>query len=241
MTIQRAMLLAAGFGKRLQPLTNNVPKPLIPLDGKRLIDFALEYLAKGGVKEVMINLHHLGDHIETYVGDGYRYRLRISYSHEKVILGTGGGIKRAAPFFNHEPFICLNADTLINYDLKKLLAHHMTQKADATMVIRPLQPHDPFQAVTLNEQGTVTGFQSKGDYFYTGLQVIGPKLVELLPAAGQPSCLINDGYIPLLRSNGKVDTNKPKKILLRKKLSRTSFKPTKDKSPLFIVKETDED
>ena len=93
--IDQAMLLAAGLGTRLRPLTLTTPKPLLPLDGCTLIDHQLRYLASAGIGRVAINLHHLGEKIRAHAGDGSRYGLSIHYSEEPEILGTGGGVKRA--------------------------------------------------------------------------------------------------------------------------------------------------
>src|SRR5579883_2046619 len=109
----RAIILAAGLGTRLRPLTNNLPKPLLPIAGAPLIVWNLLLLRRHGVTEVIVNLHHLGHLIEQELGDGSRFGMTLAYSHEPVILGTGGGIKQAEPFFKGEPFLVLNGDTLL--------------------------------------------------------------------------------------------------------------------------------
>ncbi len=200
--ITKAMVLAAGLGTRLRPLTLTVPKPLLCLDSQKLVDYPLSLLAKGGVRKVVINLHHLGDMIREYVGDGRRYGLNVSYSFEPEILGTGGGIKNAESFFGGEPFVCINSDSLIKADIKALIAAHLASNADATMVLKERKPSDPYAGVSVKE-GIVKGF-GDGDHFYTGLQVIGPRLLKILPPAGRISCLINDGYKKLIAAGGNV-------------------------------------
>src|SRR2546430_432207 len=95
----KAMILAAGLGTRLRPLSNSVPKPLLPVAGRPLIVWNLLLLRRYGITEVIINLHHLGDLIEKELGDGSRFGMRLAYSRESVILGTGGGINKAGGVF----------------------------------------------------------------------------------------------------------------------------------------------
>lgn len=197
------MLLAAGLGTRLRPLTYNIPKPLLPLDSHRLIDYPLRYLAGQGIHEVMINLHHLGDMIRDHVGDGSRYNLRASYSLEPEILGTGGGIKNVEPFFEGRPFVSINADSLLNVDLVAVIERHFQTGAAATMVLKKTGKNDPYEGVKV-ENGFVKGIGGKGDYFYTGLQIIGPDLLRELPPAGTVSCLIKDGYQKIIGKGKKV-------------------------------------
>jgi len=97
------MILAAGLGTRLRPLTNTVPKPLLPVLGNPLIVWNLLLLKRYGFRDVVINLHHLAPMIEQALGNGSQFGLRIIYSHEPMILGTGGGIKQAEPYFSGEP------------------------------------------------------------------------------------------------------------------------------------------
>ena len=132
----KAMILAAGLGNRLRPLTNTIPKPLLPIAGTPLIVWNLLLLKRHGFRDVVINLHHLGPMIEQAVGDGSRYGLRIIYSREPAILGTGGGLKRAEPHFSGESVLVLNGDTLVELDLGALCAFHQQRDAVATLVLR---------------------------------------------------------------------------------------------------------
>src|SRR2546426_11136495 len=107
----KAMILAAGLGPRLRPLSNSVPKPLLPVAGRPLIVWNLLLLRRYGITEVIINLHHLGDLIEKELGDGSRFGMRLAYSRESVILGTGGGIKQGEGLFGGGPFWGLDGGT----------------------------------------------------------------------------------------------------------------------------------
>ena len=201
--ITSAMLLAAGFGTRLKPLTYTTPKPLLPLDGCSIIDHQLRYLAKSGINRVAINVHHLGDMIISHVGDGKRYGLIVEFFSEKEILGTGGGIKNAEGFFGDRPFLSINADALIDTDLSALIEHHVSTGIDTTMVLMKIDDGIDYTPVEIRSDGSLKGF-GNGKHFYTGLQIVGPKLIGTLPTRGTKSCLIKDGYKPLMASGGKI-------------------------------------
>ena len=113
----KAMLLAAGLGKRLRPITNTTPKPMLEVAGKPLIEHHLERLRKAGIEEVIINVHHLGEQIQEKLGDGTRLGVKIQYSVEAQLLETGGGIKKALPMLGDSPFLVASADTYLDFDL----------------------------------------------------------------------------------------------------------------------------
>lgn len=200
--IDRAMILAAGLGTRLRPLTLHTPKPMLPLDGTVLIDHQLRYLARSGMKSVAINLHHLGEKIRDHVGTGYRYGMEVNFSEEPVILGTGGGIKKAARFFGRKPFVVLNADALIAADIGALIRTHLESGKPVTMAVKRTDDSEGFTPLKIDDD-TVKGF-GKGEHFYTGLQVLGPEIFDALPPSGTPACLIDDGYKKLIGRGSEV-------------------------------------
>jgi len=108
------MILAAGLGTRLKKLTKNTPKPLIKINGKPLIEFAIMLIRRTAIKEVVINLHFEGSQIKNYLGNGSRYGLRFFYSMEKNLLGTGGGVKKAQSLLGNQSFVLINSDILCN-------------------------------------------------------------------------------------------------------------------------------
>ncbi len=121
----RAMILAAGRGERLKPLTDHTPKPLLEVGGKPLLQWHLEHLACAGFREVVINLAHLGEKIQSFVGTGKRWGVNIHYSHEpEGGLETGGGILKALPLLGKTPFLVINGDIWSDYPLYKLRNHH---------------------------------------------------------------------------------------------------------------------
>lgn len=201
--VNRAMILAAGLGTRLRPLTLKTPKPLLPLNDITLIDHQLRYLAKSNITSVAINLHHLGEKIRNHVGHGASYGLEIFYSEEPEILGTGGGIKGAARFFGRNPFIVLNADTLIAADISALIKTHFSSGAQATMAVKRLVDDADFTPIDVDEKGFIKEFGS-GLYFYTGLQILSPDIFDVLPPAGTSACLIQDGYVKLMERGGRI-------------------------------------
>ena len=115
----KAMILAAGRGTRLKPLSDHRPKPLMEVGGKPLIAHQLRWLAEAGVSEVIINLHHLGEQIEAYVGDGRQHGLSVAYSREPALLETGGGVVKALPWLGDQPFWLLNGDIHTDFPFRQ--------------------------------------------------------------------------------------------------------------------------
>jgi MurNAc alpha-1-phosphate uridylyltransferase len=114
------MILAAGRGERLRPLTDHTPKPLLPISGTPLIAHQVGWLADAGIRDIVINLHHLGDAIAATLGDGSAFGVRIAYSREETLLETGGGIVKALPLLGDRPFVILNGDTWTDYPFVQL-------------------------------------------------------------------------------------------------------------------------
>jgi MurNAc alpha-1-phosphate uridylyltransferase len=140
---QRAMILAAGRGERLRPLTDATPKPLLRVRGAALIEHHLRALARAGFEETVINTAWLGDRIEAALGDGGDYGLAIRYSRETTgELDTGGGIRNALPLLGAEPFAVINADIYTDYDYARL-RRPLPGDADARLVLAPNPPHHP--------------------------------------------------------------------------------------------------
>lgn len=116
----KAMILAAGRGTRLAPLTDKTPKPLLPVAGRPLLAWQLNALAAAGVTDVVINLHHLGEQIEAFVGNGAQWGLRVEYSREEALLETGGGLVQALPLLGEDPFWVINGDIWTDFDFSTL-------------------------------------------------------------------------------------------------------------------------
>lgn len=170
----RAMILAAGKGSRLRPLTDTCPKPLIKVNGKPLIVYHLENLKLAGFEEVVINLHHLGEQIESYLGNGQAWGLNIAYSHEETLLEVGGGILHALPLLGPEPFLIVNGDIWTDFPFEKLKTP-IAGLAHLIMVDNPL--HNPRGDFAIDAQGWL--FKSVNQqYTYSGVSVLSPQLFE---------------------------------------------------------------
>lgn len=170
----KAMILAAGRGERLRPLTQTVPKPLVSVAGKALIAWHLERLAAAGCGDAVINVSHLGDLIIGRLGDGARYGLRIAYSREREPLETAGGIAQARALLGAEPFLVLNGDTYCEVDIARLLGVTLGERL-AHLVLVPNPPHHPAGDFAL-EAGMI-GNAAAPRYTYAGVAVISPALV----------------------------------------------------------------
>lgn len=206
----KAMILAAGMGTRLRPLTNTIPKPLLPIAGTPLIVWNLLLLKRHGFQDVVINLHHLGPMIEQALGNGSKYGLRIHYSHEPVILGTGGGIKQAEPNFSGEPILVLNGDTLFELDLEALWTAHQQQKAAATLVLRADPDAASWGLIEVGSEDRILRITGRGKTdspaiktrMFAGIHVLQPRLLRDVPK-GKESSII-DAYVAAIQRNEPV-------------------------------------
>ena len=167
----RAIILAAGRGERLRPLTDKIPKPLLDIHGKSLIEFHLERLANSGFREIVINLAHHGDLIRETLGDGSSWGLNIHYSPEPAgALDTGGGIRQALPLLGESPFAVLNGDVFTEYPLARLRAI----KCDhAHLVLIPNPDHHPKGDFTL--QAGYVSEQGQPRLTFSGISVYHPR------------------------------------------------------------------
>ena len=134
--IGQAFVLGAGLGTRLRPLTDDLPKPLVPIFQKPLITFALDHLAAAGVKSFVINTHHLPEQFETLFAEGRYRQLPVRLVHEPVLLETGGGIKNAQPFLGAQPFLVYSGDVLTDIALGPLIEEHFRSGNDVTLALR---------------------------------------------------------------------------------------------------------
>jgi MurNAc alpha-1-phosphate uridylyltransferase len=167
----KAMILAAGKGERMRPLTLTTPKPLLAVGGKRLIEYHLLALAQAGFGEVVINHAWLGQQIEDYLGDGARYGLAIEYSREAEPLETGGGIRHALPLLGKEPFLVVNGDIWTDYDFTQLRGP-LAGQAHLVLVDNPA--HHPDGDFTLVE-GQV---RDQPGLTYSGIAVLDSSLFD---------------------------------------------------------------
>jgi NDP-sugar pyrophosphorylase family protein len=206
----KAMILAAGLGTRLRPLTNTMPKPLLPVGGMPLIVWNLLLLKRHGFHDVVINLHYLGPMIEQALGNGSQFGLRIIYSHEPMILGTGGGIKQAEPYFSGEPVLVLNGDTLVELDLTALWAFHHSNHAAATLVLREDADAAGWGLVEVAAENRIVRITGKGlsnslpivPRMFAGIHILNPRLLREVPK-GVASSIV-DPYVMAIERGDAV-------------------------------------
>lgn len=201
MTTHPAFILAAGFGTRLRPLTNFRPKPLVPVCGIPMIDYALAQCETAGLAPVIVNAHHLADQIEAHAEGRYEV------SREDTILGTGGGLRSVRAALA-TPTVVVNADVLNTVDLRKLADG--VPEGGACLAVRPAAPQeiDAYGAVTIDHNGqlcTLSTLGSRPDLtpedpntHFTGIHALDPSLLDDLPDGF--SCIVRQGYAPKLTS-----------------------------------------
>jgi len=191
--IRRAMILAAGRGRRLAPLTDRVPKPLVPVGGRPILEHILAFLRAGGIEEVVINLHHLGARIEETIGDGRRHGVRVRYSREAEIRDTGGGIRHAEPLLAGEPFVVVNGDSLLELPLQDVTAYHRHRGGVATIAVRPDPDAERWGLVELDDDDRVrriaghppgTPARALRPFMFPGLHVFEPEIFDWLEQGG---------------------------------------------------------
>jgi NDP-sugar pyrophosphorylase family protein len=200
----RAMILAAGFGTRLWPLTEDRTKPAIPFLGRPLVGYVAEYLAGYGFDEVVVNLHHRPESVREALGDGSRFGVRLFYVEEKEILGTSGALDNARHLLDGDTFIVVNGKIITDINLQQALATHRRTQALATLVLLPNTRRERFSIVETSD-GLVTGFggmpqppkesDNAGDdndasadadergapLMFTGIQILEPRIFDYIP------------------------------------------------------------
>jgi NDP-sugar pyrophosphorylase family protein len=198
----KAMVLAAGLGLRMRPLTLLRAKPALPVLDRPLLQYTLERLAKAGVRDVVVNLHHLPESVVEALGPGRRQGLRIHYSLEREILGTGGGPREVRDFFGRAPFLLVNGDVFFDFDLRALVARHRASGALATLALRPQPDARAYSSVVTDRRGRILSIAGRPRpgrgtvSMFAGVHVLDPRLLELLPQG--PSDSVRDLYLPLL-------------------------------------------
>ncbi|HLJ60635.1 MAG TPA: nucleotidyltransferase family protein [bacterium] len=184
------MLLAAGLGTRLRPLTDRIPKCMVRVDGRPLLEHTLSWLRSYGVRDVVINLHHLPDVVRDYFGDGGAYGVRITYSYEAELLGTAGAVKRVASCFDG-PFFVWYGDNLSTCRLDRLWEFHRARRGLGTVAL--FHREDPAHSgiVAVDDDGRIRRFVEKprpGEIFShwvnAGILVLEPGVLDEIPATG---------------------------------------------------------
>lgn len=177
----KAMILAAGLGQRMRPLTDSLPKPMLPAGGKPLLQYHLEALAKIGVSEVIINLAYLGDKIRDFVGNGAKFGLNVSYSEEPEPLETAGALLHALPLLGDEPFILINGDVWTDYPLAELATYRLQEDEDAHLILVPNPEFHPAGDFSPNPHGRLENNANLPKFTFGGISLIHPRLINTYP------------------------------------------------------------
>jgi len=175
------MILAAGLGTRLRPLTLNTPKALMPVGNVPIIDRIIEYLKTYGISELVVNAHHHHEQIVEHLNGGRPFGINIDVRVESNILGTGGGIKNTEDFWDNAPFIVINGDILTNINLRMAYEAHERSGSLATLILHD-QP--PFNQIKIDDQRSIThiaGENLANRLAFTGIHIIDPKLMAHIP------------------------------------------------------------
>jgi NDP-sugar pyrophosphorylase family protein len=215
----KAMVLAAGLGTRLRPLTDNRPKALVELSGRTLLEITLSRLRSFGVTEVIINVHHFADLVTNYLKAHNNFGMRIEISREDVLLDTGGGLKKAASFFLEdssrldEPFLLHNVDVISNIDLRRMIQFHTENHALATLAV---QSRETSRRLLFDDHLQLCGRRAGRDHepeivrpsahldplAFSGIHVLSPRLLPMLSEEGIFSII--PSYLRLAAQGEKI-------------------------------------
>ncbi|MGA9563951.1 MAG: nucleotidyltransferase family protein [Candidatus Korobacteraceae bacterium] len=213
----KAMVLAAGLGTRLRPLTDDRPKALVEIDGRTLLEIALERLRAFGVTDVIVNVHHFADMIVQYLAARQNFGMRVEISREDILLDTGGGLKKAAWFFlegsRDEPFLLHNVDVLSNIDLGLMVQFHEKHDALATLAVQQRQSS---RYLLFDDRGELCGRRFEREdrtelarpaeplrpLAFCGIHVISPRLLAMMTEEGVFSII--ETYLSLASRNEKI-------------------------------------
>jgi mannose-1-phosphate guanylyltransferase len=203
-----AMVLAAGLGVRMRPLTERVAKPALPVLNRPLIHWTLELLARHGVRDVVVNLHHLPDSVRGAVGDGSLFGLRVHWSRERELLGTGGALRHARRLIEGNDLLVVNGDYAFDLDLRRLVERHRRSGAAATLALRPNPDTRLYGPVVTDERGWIRSILGEPTpaagrvSMFAGVHVVRRETLERLPPGASDS--VRDLYIPLLASGERL-------------------------------------
>lgn len=203
----RAIILSAGYGTRLWPLTEDRTKPAIPILGKPLVGYVAEYIANFGFDDIVVNLHHRPESVRAALGDGSQFGVKLRYVEEPVILGTSGALDNTREFFEHETFLAINGKIITDIDLNAALEQHREMNALATLVLLQNTKRERFSVVEIDKR-RVTGFGGMPDnrcrtpLMFTGIHIFEPRIFDYIPR-GVFSDSVVDVY-PKAIANGET-------------------------------------
>ncbi|MEA1987283.1 MAG: nucleotidyltransferase family protein [Candidatus Marinimicrobia bacterium] len=212
----KAMILSAGLGTRLKPLTNNIPKALVKINGITLLENAIKTVSNFGFDDIIINVHHFSEKVKTFIKENkFSAKITISDESEKL-LNTGGGVKKASRFFDNEPFLLYNVDIISDINLNKMMKQHKKSKALATLAIRK---RESSRYLLFEENNLLCGWKNnksgkkiiKGnaekleEMAFSGIHIINPRIFKLMPKDDKFSII--KLYLDLIEKNKIIGFN----------------------------------
>ncbi|HXR26131.1 MAG TPA: nucleotidyltransferase family protein [Candidatus Binataceae bacterium] len=198
----RTLLLAAGLGSRLSPITMTTPKCLVTIGGRPLLDYWLELLFEAGIERVLVNTHWLADQVVAHVSAS-RWASRVDLVHEAQLLGTGGTVLANRRWFLDQPFIVAHADNLTDFDVRGLICVHHARSSGHAITMLGFRTDDPRSCgiLELDQRGTVVGFHEKardppGNFANAAVYVFDPEVIDVIAGIGRPSVDLSTEIIP---------------------------------------------
>lgn len=205
----KAMVLAAGLGTRLRPLTEDKPKCLVPLAGRPLIGWTLEWLRRAGVTECVINLHYLPEKVQQFVGDGSGYGLKVTYSYEPELLGTAGAVNKVASFFD-TPFYVIYSDNFSQWDIRKLKFEYERNDSIGTVAVHWREDVTQSGMVEFDQNNRILRLVEKpkpegvtSHYVNAGFYYLNPRVFNYIPE-GKPCDFVFNVFPEMLRAREEM-------------------------------------
>ncbi|MGD9160877.1 MAG: NDP-sugar synthase [Desulfobacteraceae bacterium] len=200
----KAMIMAAGFGTRLRPLTENFPKALVPVLNKPVLERNIEYLGKYGIKDIIINAHYHADQIREFVISLENHQANLTVRTEVEILGTGGGIANCREFLKDDTFVVINSDILTNINLDTAIKNHNESGDIVTLVLHDYPRFNQIDTIG-NKIKTINKTTASGRLAFTGIHVLEPSIFGLLPSKKDYADIITACYNPMIESGKPIN------------------------------------
>jgi NDP-sugar pyrophosphorylase family protein len=204
--VKKALVLAGGFGTRMKDLTKDVPKPMLPLHGKPILEYTIDLCRRYGIKDIGISIHYHGEQIKRYFGNGDKFGVRIVYLEEDVPLGTGGVLRLHKHWLN-QTFLMCNADELKDINLATMFRQHAEKRALATIALTQVENPSEYGVVELQRE-RILRFVEKpkredapSNLINAGLYILDPAVTNLLP---EGHCMVEKDLFPKLAEQGRL-------------------------------------
>ena len=179
----KAVIIAGGLGTRLRPLTNNTPKPMLPIGEKPILEHLVNWTKKGGIKSVILCVSYLRESIEDYFGDGEKFGVKIEYAISKKQLATAGQLKTAEKFIDDD-FVCMYGDSILNFSLRSMIKQHSIKKSFVTMSLNEHKTTLPYGVIETSKKGKVVNWNEKPEIkanVNMGCYIMNPQVFNLIP------------------------------------------------------------